>query len=244
MLTVDGWLDWASRRPGPIEKQYTERNASAGFIFHSQVGFIAGAYDRLFSMERDEAGRFTPYAAASWTMTLFYDGRVEQHYPIGTSCWTHGSRYPNTHFDGCEVEGGPPGNEAEPLRPAQFQSGVRIIADVSRAKVWTPRRPISPIDGSASCYLHSECVRWGSLATACPSGRIPWPELIAGAAGVGDDMASAEYEELKTRITQEAALRELVAAAADDDMKSLIAKLALFGVVAPGTVPLKASIIA
>lgn len=51
----------------------------------------------------------------------------------------------------------------------------------------------------ATLFEHREMVRYGSDATACPSGRIPWQAIIAGITQPQeDDMAGTE--ELLTKI--------------------------------------------
>jgi hypothetical protein len=185
-LTADGWLDWASRDPGPPAKTYSAWNTLEFYVAHSAVGFFPAWRSRLFSNERRPDGAFTAYAAASVHGWIDYDGRVVQHYPLTASCWASGSREANTRSVAFETEGGAPGNVNEPLTIAQLTSHVRLLKDVAAWKgvgleYW--RRPVSEWDVKATLYEHNECGRFGSTPTACPSDRFPW-DVIEVALGV------------------------------------------------------------
>ncbi|MPZ48142.1 MAG: SpoIID/LytB domain-containing protein [Dehalococcoidia bacterium] len=190
MITADGWLDWAARAPGPLDKCYTAVNRGIGYVPHSAVGFYGGWASRLFSGERRADGRYTAYAAASVHGWVAYDGSVTQHYPLSASCWASGSEYPNTNFIAFENEGGfDP--EDELLTPAQVQANARIIRELAAWRGWPEiRRPHDDGDTAARLYEHHECVRWGSAPTACPSRRIPWDSILA-ALGEGTSPAPA-----------------------------------------------------
>jgi hypothetical protein len=187
LITPDGWLSWAERVPGPPEKVYSEANAAIGYVPHSMVGSLNGWYSRLFDLtkywdETLQAWRYTPNAAASVHGSVLRGGQVIQHYPFIASCWASGSRYPNTRFIAFENESvyrdGKP-DESIPLTDPQIEANVRIIRELSQWSQWKPRRPVDAADLTASLYEHRECVRFGSASTACPSGRIPWGEIIA-----------------------------------------------------------------
>lgn len=180
-ITADGWFDWMRREPGPPDKVYSERNRVDFYVAHSAVGYYGGWAGRLFSRERDAAGRYSAYAAVSAHGWIPYDGACLQHYPITASCWTSGSRGANTRGVAFETEGGVSGRESEPLTEAQTAALARILADIAAWKgvpnaYW--RRPAGLQDLDATLYEHRECVRFGSAPTACPSGRIPWGELM------------------------------------------------------------------
>lgn len=179
MIDDQGWLDWAIRTPGPADKVYSAPNACQGYIPHSMVGYLGGWYSRLFSTERDAAGRYTDYAAASVHCSILLDGTVVQHYPFTASCWGSGSRYANTMFIAVENEGGYDPVD-EPLREPQIVSSLRIVRDLSAWKGWSPRRPTGPDDLTATLYEHRECVRFGSPSTACPSNRMDglWKRML------------------------------------------------------------------
>lgn len=171
-ITHDGWLDWASRVPGPPDKVYSAVNKVEGYVPHSAVGYLDAWLRRLNSEAKLPNGRYTPFAAASIHGWVPYNGKVLQHYPFTASCWGSGSAYPNTRFVAFETEGGAPGNEGEPLTEFQLEMHERIIWELSEWKGWKPTRPRGPSDTSASLYEHRECRRWGSAPTACPSGRM------------------------------------------------------------------------
>lgn len=178
-ITTDGWLDWATRKPGPADKVYSTPNKAIGYVPHSAVGYYHGWASRLFSTERREDGRYSAYAAASVHGWINYDGSVVQHYPFTASCWASGSAYPNTHFIAFENEGGHNPHD-EPLTRAQLHMNGFIIRELAAWKGWPSiQRPISEHDTIAQLYEHNECVRWGSAPTACPSSRIDWPALLA-----------------------------------------------------------------
>ena len=197
MGVTSGWLDWAERDPGPADKVYRQENAAIGYIPHSMVGWMAGWRSRLFSTDRREDGRYTPYAAASVHGAILLNGSVIQHYPFTASCWASGSFAANTQFVAFENEGGPPGKESEPFTDEQVTSNVRIIRELAAWKGWTPRRPTGKQDRGATLYEHRECVRFGSAPTACPSGRIPWATILRRLER--DDMADLEelHDEMK-----------------------------------------------
>ena len=178
MAIVNGWLDWAAKVPGPPEKVYRQPNSAKGYVPHSAVGFYGGWSSRLFDMTKVN-GRFTPYAAASVTGWIAYDGQVTQHYDFTKSCWASGNFHANTNFIAFENEGGfNPHNE--PLTPQQTSANIRIIQELSHWKGWEPKRPVTDSDKTATLYEHNECVKlWGGHATLCPSSRIGWAEILA-----------------------------------------------------------------
>jgi len=180
-ITPDGWFDWMRREPGPPDKVYSQPNAVDFYVAHSAVGYYGGWANRLFSTARDASGRYTAYAAVSTHGWIPYNGACIQHYPLTASCWASGSRAANTRGVAFETEGGAPGRESEPLTEAQKQALLRILGDIAAWKgvsnrYW--RRPAGANDLDATLYEHRECVRFGSGATACPSDRIPWDELL------------------------------------------------------------------
>lgn len=228
-ITPDGWLDWAEPIPGPPEKVYSEPNVAMGYVPHSMVGSLQGWYSRLFCMDRQADGRFTAYAAASVHGSVLRGGHVIQHYPFTASCWASGSRYPNTHFIAFEHESvytaGKP-DESIPLTEPQLEATIRIIRDLSAWKDWLPRRPIDGADIGANLYEHRECIRFGSAATACPSGRIPWARIIAA---LEDTMSDADKKELALLRM----MKDLEDTLRKPDLQLLVDKLAYLGVRAP-----------
>lgn len=191
MITQDGWFSWMRRVPGPADKVYAEENTAEVLIPHSAVGYYRGWITRLFSTARDADGSYTWYAAASVHVWNPYEGQCIQHYPVTASCWGAGSKLINTRAISVEHEGGAPGNESEPLTETQLRNLVRIAEDlaawrgVNPADYW--ERPASGDDQLATLYEHGECVRFGSAPTSCPSGRIPWDELLKRLSGPDED---------------------------------------------------------
>jgi hypothetical protein len=185
-ITSDGWFDWMRRQPGPPDKLYSETNRVDFYVAHSAVGYYGGWAARLFSTERDGSGRYTSYAAVSAHGWIPYDGACIQHYPLTASCWASGSRAANTRGIAFELEGGPPGDESEALTGAQKDALTRVLREVAAWKgaataYW--RRPANSQDPDATLYEHRECTRFGSAPTACPSGRVPWAELLSRLGG-------------------------------------------------------------
>lgn len=174
MITSDGWFDWAERDPGPVAKTNGGRNTVRGFVPHSAEGYWPYLQTLLHSMARE----------ASWGASNLKNGRLVQHYSIFAQTWTSGAGYPNNNFFSNETEG----VAGEPLTDGQVNNIVRQVRELSALKLWTPRRPTSPTDTTATLYEHTDCVRWGAKYTACPSGRIPWPRIMAALQPQEDDM--------------------------------------------------------
>lgn len=187
-ITTDGWFDWAERNPGPPDKKYTEANTARLFIPHSAVGYLNGWYSRLFSTERVSCshggahpqGDYSPYASASVHLWNAYDGHLIQHYPIFVSCWASGSRHLNVNGVAMEHEGGfQP--VSEPLRVGQIDTLERVLRDLAAFHGKPPdywSRPINAADMWATLYEHNETTRFGGVYSSCPSGRIPWNEIL------------------------------------------------------------------
>lgn len=171
-ITADGWFDWAIRDPGPPERQNGGRNTLKIFVPHSAEGY----WPHLRTVLWGDRG-------SSWFASNLRDGRFIQHYSIYAQTWTSGSGYPNNNGLAWENEG----VQGEPFTPAQTENCIRVIREVSALTGMTAwRRPVNSLDKDAQLYEHNECTRWGSLPTACPSHRVPWPRIIAGLEG---DMA-------------------------------------------------------
>ena len=165
MITADGWLAFAERKPGPSGKTNGGVSPVSGFVAHSAEGYES----HIMNVLND------PNRQASWHFTNLYDGRLWQHYPIQAQCWASGSGQPNNNWPAMEHEG----IAGQPLTDAQIATTARVIRELSQLKGWTPTRPTGPQDKNASLWEHREMVRFGSLATACPSGRIPWDKILA-----------------------------------------------------------------
>jgi hypothetical protein len=174
MITADGWHDFARRMPGPADKVYSTPNSAAMYLPHDAVGYLAGWLSRLYSTARLPSGRYTPYAAASVTgivldeidqvqSDLFGEAYAVaiQHYPIWASCWASGSAIPNTTGNAWENERIRGNYGSLDLPPHMVRTNVRIARDLAAFRGWVPRRPNAPVDTSATCYEHRECLRFG-----------------------------------------------------------------------------------
>lgn len=179
-VTPDGWLTWAERMPGrprtntlgePMPGFNAGINGVHGIVFHSAEGYA----ETLLS-KTSQWGYYS--AQYPWHLSNLLDGRLIQHYPFTARCW-HGSAF-NDNYVGMENEGyTPKGQTFGPLLNAgQIANARRVIASLSEWKGWTPRRPTSPSDKTASLYEHTEVVRFGGTGTQCPSKRIPWEAIL------------------------------------------------------------------
>jgi hypothetical protein len=155
------WHPDAVRYPGPALK--TGENCvfvrnGRGAVLHSMEGPVSAALDRLDSYEDD-----------SWQFSVpkesLADGPFYQHYVIETVCWHAGSAPPNIAYFGVEFEG----EAGEPLTDHQMECGVSILA-------WAMDHDV---EHWPALTLHDTLFEHNWLfPTACPSGRIPWEEVI------------------------------------------------------------------
>lgn len=148
---------------GPEFKQYPKPNAVDGVVLHSMVGGLVGAFAELLRADRK----------ASWCFSVAKSGVVYQHYPLTASTWHAGSQRMNEKYVGIEHEGGPIGNESEPLTPAQLDASVKLVWWIAQQGGWTPSRTTAQ-----TLFEHNE-VAPASSPTACPSDRIPWSAYTA-----------------------------------------------------------------
>lgn len=166
------WCPFAARLDGPAWKQgYTgiSRRVGKGSVVHSMEGRLQAALGRLESSD-----------LASWTFSLGYGGQLFQHYPLSTCCWHAGDYFANTHFWGCETEG----RVGEPLTAAQKDTLVRLLLWSAEEEDW-PGFVLQKNTGT----LHEH--NWYA-ATACPSGRIPWAEIIGRCNAVEERVKTLE----------------------------------------------------
>jgi hypothetical protein len=129
-----------------------------GAVLHSMEGYMRAALDRLDNYPDD-----------SWHFSVpkqpLLDGPFYQHYPIVTVCWHAGSAPPNLAYFGIEHEG----VVGESLTEHQIDCDVAILT-------WAFDNDMEPWPGFIrrdTLWEHREL-----YATACPSGRIPWDEVI------------------------------------------------------------------
>jgi hypothetical protein len=189
MIDALGWFDWTERDPGPTNKTNPGTNTCQGVVPHSAEGY----WPHLGTLVK------SPVRRASWMGSNLKDGRFMQHYSVYARTWTSGAKYPNNNFVAWENEG----VAGEPLTDLQVDNIVRIIRELSEKFHWTPERPSNPRDVSATCYEHNECVRWGAEPTACPSGRIPWPRILAALKPKpkgDDDMPYLAWDKDRSRV--------------------------------------------
>ncbi len=161
-MIVDGWLDWAIRLPGNPAHVNGGVNEAKGIFLHSAEGYA----DNLLDL--------AVYGPLSWHASNLMDGRVFQHFPFTAQCW-HATAA-NNRYVGMENEG--VYTRETTLNEAQIVNAVRVIKDLSAWKGWTPNRPSDPKTIAYTLWEHREVPRLGGSATACPSDRIPWNEIL------------------------------------------------------------------
>lgn len=160
----------ASWYPGPTLKrgyysaagELQTSSPKNGIICHSMVGSVDNALARL------ELSPWVPRGDASWQFSVTKTGKVLQHYDSLDVCWHAGSRVRNFLTIGIEHEGGPEGNESEPLTPAQLAASVDLVSWLCDQHGIPQVRDTNTLAGLLE---HNQV-----YATACPSGRIPWEE--------------------------------------------------------------------
>lgn len=158
------WLISATRWTGPVHKQgYSQIAVRSladikGEVKHSMVGSFTAAMARLNGPD-----------LASWTFSVTKIGEIYQHYPLEAVTWHGGGPEVNQSYIGVEHEGGPPGNESEPLSEPQYQATLALTQEL---RALLPH--LGPPSRLTNLREHNELA-----ATACPSNRIPWDRLIA-----------------------------------------------------------------
>lgn len=150
MAIVDGWVDWAVKKPGPAHKVYPQVNWILGWALHSQEGWQAGSESRLFGPDD-----------ASWTFSVLLTGEVRQHYPMTASVWTSSSRDWNTRYPSIEAEGMA---SRGPLNAAQVASVLRLFQEAEEEYRLIAKRD-QPLK---TLWEHRENP---AASTACPSER-------------------------------------------------------------------------
>lgn len=191
-IGADGFFDWAERRPGPANKQYSTRNTMEFFVPHSLEGTGDG-FGVISSAARQ----------ASWCGTVMKDGRLVQFYPVWTSCWASGNAEINTRAAAFEHEG----FAGQPVDPRQVQCDIRILADLKALTGRTYQRvtpvpkspPLTNPPGVGRIVEHNEVALWATPnagPTACPSGRIQ-PLYDALSAPQEEEMTKDERERME-----------------------------------------------
>ena len=148
----------------------TDKHGYGGFDTHSREGAV------VHSMEGSLQAGFGVLDGprqASWHFSIPKVGApIYQHVDTGQIAWTNGSREANTKFWGIECEGGGPGHEGEPLTEPQFDALLGVLR-----WLWAAHQ-VGATVRQETWWEHNEMTRFGSAATSCPSGRIPWARLI------------------------------------------------------------------
>lgn len=169
------WMPGAIKVPGNPDKIGYQRlgfgaiGPKRGDVKHSAEGW--GAYLKFLVQTR--------LAIKSWHFTVLTDGTKWQHYPINAHCWHAGDTdddddvRANIELVGIEHEG----LAGTPLNAEQTQATTEITefcADYfERANAYA-RFPVQPSDGW-TLVEHTEV---SNTFTACPSGRIPWDDIL------------------------------------------------------------------
>ena len=178
MTIYDNWLNWASVRPGPLNKKYDTMNGGYGIVWHSMEGWFTGSMAELDKPDRQ----------ASWMFSIDLAGTLFQHYPITASCWASGNGLANTQWWSVELEG----LYTMPINDAQLATAQRLIAE------WAAWRGASPTRvgdlWTKSMWEHREVdvlATPNAGETACPSERYTrlW-------AALEDDMADPGVDAL------------------------------------------------
>lgn len=136
-----------------------------GIVGHSMEGSLAAAFGELDRLDRD----------ASWHFSVAKDGDVYQHLDTGNISYASGSYDANRRFWSIEHEG----VAGEPLTAPQTEATADLMG-------WLLAIKGLPAIRHQTMWEHREMVAYGASPTACPSGRIPWTEIIAEIEGGGD----------------------------------------------------------
>ena len=138
-------------------------------------------------------------AIKSWHFSVLTDGTIWQHYPVNVHCWHAGDTdddddvRANIELVGIEHEG----LVGTPLTAEQTAATIEITkfcAEFFERDAAYDRFPVQPSDG----WMLVEHNEVSNAFTACPSGRIPWDDVLKGL----DDMPTDE--ELENRAKADA----------------------------------------
>lgn len=188
-----------------------DTHLNEGICAHSMEGSLAAAFGELNNPDR----------MASWTFSVAKNGDVYQHVDTSNIAWTNGSKLANKKFWGIEHEG----VAGEPLTDPQRNATTALMGWLLDSVGLQPVRHLT-------LFEHNEMTAYGAAATACPSGRIPWPEIIAGIEE--EDMAltiedkqwfEARFAELKHDLRAEIRADDPLDDEALNTIRSLSAKL-------------------
>ena len=124
-----------------------------GVVLHSAEGSVAGLQSVIDGPRE-----------ASWHFEVHKNGTVIQRVSVSQIAWTNGSYESNRRYWGIEHEGRSP----EPLTEAQFQASYALV------KWLFAQAGITQWERRVTLFEHRELGPFGSAATSCPGGRIPW----------------------------------------------------------------------
>lgn len=218
MAVINGWVDWALRIEGHPQKVYSATNTGTGIALHSIVGSESetddGVPNRFLQDTRPGGiGRFSDYEAASCMFVLRKSGLLIQMYDTSKSTWTSGGPEANTSFMAIELEGGPSGNEREPMTDAQVASFVRLVRDLEAHKGMKfiygqnmlQHKEIAKKFGYAATSCASDRYDRGVAALAAPPSVIPPNSTL----GLNDAVIALrnEVETLRQQLVEEIAAR-------------------------------------
>lgn len=161
----DTWFPKATRRDGPpVKTGYfgipsRPLDQIKGLVGHSMEGPLSAAIGELENLNRQ----------ASWPFSNPKVGPLIEHYSLEKICWTNGSVQSNVMFVGVEHEG----VAGELINLNQRQNLADLLLWLNQTcpniKGWERGR---------SLFEHREMTAYGSAATACPSNRIPWAQVL------------------------------------------------------------------
>ena len=192
----------AIQRPGPFAKTGYSGQAAAAkdtLFLHSAVGGEAAMLAVLDG------------PVNSWHFSVMQDGRVLQHYDVLAICYHAGVKAWNIRGVGIEHEGGPLGNESEPLTPPQLAASIALVR-------WLCSELGLPVERVATLREHNEVT-----ATACPSGRIPWGRYLEEDGMDGDLKRLAQLVLAGAEHADEAERERRVRAALDGPLATSLA---------------------
>ena len=153
---MTSWYPAAELLPGSASKSgYPNKGnrEGKGVVVHSAEGWRPSM----------ESGLLNPSLAKSWHFSVYLDGHVQQHYPLETMTW-HAKTPANYNYAGIECEG----IAGTPVGGVQLDSLVNLLKWQREQEGWTETKR------GVTLWEHNEFV-----ATACPSGRIPWDTILA-----------------------------------------------------------------
>lgn len=197
-MIVDGWVDWAKRRPGPANKVYAEKNKRLGICLHSMEGWLEGSFRELDKPDRQ----------ASWTFSLSLTGDLYQHYSVDSSIWASGNFKANTSYVALELEG----LASMPINAPQLKTLMRLLLELGYTEPGVTIREHRQV-------WNLETPNAGP--TACPSER--YAPLYA-ALKEENDMTTDEVNALIDKRIK--ALQDSGALASTTDVLSCVAQIA------------------